>query len=427
MQAKNKKILGEIVSKVKDLNLAPNGELKIEWAKKHMPVLKLIREEFIKEKPFEGLTIGMALHLEAKTAVLAETLMNGGAEIAITGCNPLSTQDDVAAACAKKGMNVYAWRGETNEEYYENLNKVLDHKPDIIIDDGADLIFLLHSQRTELLDNIMGGCEETTTGVIRLKAMAEEGALKFPVVNVNDAYTKHLFDNRYGTGQSAIDGIIRTTNLLIAGKNVVVAGYGWCGRGVAMRASGMGANVIITEVDSIRALEAKMDGFRVMKMDDAARIGDVFITTTGCKDIIRAEHLLVMKDGAVLANAGHFDNEINKNDLINLSKSVRTVRMNIEEYDLGNKKLYLLGEGRLVNLACGDGHPCEVMDMSFANQALSAKFVKENHEGLENKVYEIPYEQDLRIASLKLKSMDVEIDELTPEQRKYLSDWREGT
>jgi adenosylhomocysteinase len=415
------------VSKVKDINLAPEGDLKMDWAEKHMPVLGLIREEFKAEKPFKGLTIGMALHLEAKTAILAETLKDGGAKIAITGCNPLSTQDDVAAACVKRGMNVYAWRGETDEEYYENLNKVLDYNPDIVIDDGADLIFLIHTERTELLDNIMGGCEETTTGIIRLKAMAEEGALKFPVVNVNDAYTKHLFDNRYGTGQSAIDGIIRTTNLLIAGKNVVVAGYGWCGRGVAMRASGMGANVIVTEVDAVRALEAKMDGFRVMKMEEAAKIGDIFITTTGCKDILRMEHFLLMKDGAVLANAGHFDNEINKNDLRELSKSVRTVRFNIEEYDFGDKKVFLLGEGRLVNLACADGHPCEVMDMSFANQALSARFIKENHEKLENNVYSIPYEQDLRIASLKLKSMDVEIDELTPEQRKYLSDWREGT
>ena len=415
------------MSKIIDINLYPEGELKIEWARRHMPVLNLIREEFKVEKPFKGLTIGMALHLEAKTAVLAETLMEGGAEIAITGCNPLSTQDDVAAACVKRGMNVYAWRGETREEYYENLHRVLDHEPDIVIDDGADLIFLLHRERQELLDKVMGGCEETTTGVIRLKAMAEEGVLKFPVINVNDAYTKHLFDNRYGTGQSAMDGIIRTTNLLIAGKNVVVAGYGWCGRGVAMRAAGMGANVIVTEVNPIKALEAKMDGYRVMKMEEAAKIGDIFITTTGCKDVIRAEHMLVMKDGAILANAGHFDNEISKEELRSISKSVRWVRRNIEEYDLGNKKLYLLGEGRLVNLACGDGHPCEVMDMSFANQALSAKYLKENHEKLENKVYNIPYEQDLRIASLKLKSMGVEIDELTPEQRRYLSDWREGT
>ncbi|HIP84808.1 MAG TPA: adenosylhomocysteinase [Methanothermococcus okinawensis] len=415
------------MSKIRDINLYPQGELKIEWARRHMPVLNLIREKFKVEKPFKGITIGMALHLEAKTAVLAETLMEGGAEIAITGCNPLSTQDDVAAACVKRGMNVYAWRGETQEEYYDNLHRVLDHEPDIVIDDGADLIFLLHRERQELLDKVMGGCEETTTGVIRLKAMAKEGVLKFPVINVNDAYTKHLFDNRYGTGQSAIDGIIRTTNLLIAGKNVVVAGYGWCGKGVAMRAAGMGANVIVTEVNPIRALEAKLDGYRVMKMEEAARIGDIFITTTGCKDVIRAEHMLAMKDGAILANAGHFDNEINKEDLRRLSKRVRKVRENIEEYDLGNKKLYLLGEGRLVNLACGDGHPCEVMDMSFANQALSAKFLKENYKKLENKVYNIPYEQDLQIASLKLKSIGVEIDELTPEQRRYLSDWREGT
>ncbi|ACX73336.1 adenosylhomocysteinase [Methanocaldococcus vulcanius M7] len=412
---------------VKDINLWKDGEKKIQWAKQHMPVLGLIRERFKEEKPFKGITIGMALHLEAKTAVLAETLMEGGAKIAITGCNPLSTQDDVAAACAKKGMHVYAWRGETVEEYYENLNKVLDHKPDIVIDDGCDLIFLLHTKRTELLDNIMGGCEETTTGIIRLKAMEREGALKFPVMDVNDAYTKHLFDNRYGTGQSALDGILRSTNLLIAGKTVVVAGYGWCGRGVAMRAKGLGAEVVITEVNPIRALEARMDGFRVMKMEKAAEIGDIFITTTGCKDVIRKEHILKMKDGAILSNAGHFDNEINKKELSEMAKSVKEVRKCITEYDLGDKKIYLLGEGRLVNLACADGHPCEVMDMSFANQALSAEYILKNHEKLEPRVYRIPYEQDLMIASLKLNAMGIEIDELTEEQKRYLEDWKEGT
>lgn len=412
---------------VKNINLWKEGEKKIEWAKQHMPVLNLIRERFKEEKPFKGITIGMALHLEAKTAVLAETLMEGGAKIAITGCNPLSTQDDVAAACAKKGMHVYAWRGETVEEYYENLNKVLDHKPDIVIDDGCDLIFLLHTKRTELLDNIMGGCEETTTGIIRLKAMEKEGALKFPVMDVNDAYTKHLFDNRYGTGQSALDGILRATNLLIAGKTVVVAGYGWCGRGVAMRAKGLGAEVVVTEVNPIRALEARMDGFRVMKMEKAAEIGDIFITTTGCKDVIRKEHILKMKNGAILANAGHFDNEINKKHLQELAKSVKEVRNCVTEYDLGDKKIYLLGEGRLVNLACADGHPCEVMDMSFANQALAAEYILKNHDKLEPRVYNIPYEQDLMIASLKLKAMGIEIDELTEEQKRYLEDWREGT
>ena len=412
---------------VRDINLWKEGERKIEWAKQHMPVLNLIRERFKEEKPFKGITIGMALHLEAKTAVLAETLMEGGAKIAITGCNPLSTQDDVAAACAKKGMHVYAWRGETVEEYYENLNRVLDHEPDIVIDDGCDLIFLLHTKRTELLDNIMGGCEETTTGIIRLKAMEKEGALKFPVMDVNDAYTKHLFDNRYGTGQSALDGILRATNLLIAGKTVVVAGYGWCGRGVAMRAKGLGAEVVVTEVNPIRALEARMDGFRVMKMEKAAEIGDIFITTTGCKDVIRKEHILKMKNGAILANAGHFDNEINKKHLQELAKSVREVRNCVTEYDLGDKKIYLLGEGRLVNLACADGHPCEVMDMSFANQALAAEYILKNHDKLEPRVYNIPYEQDLMIASLKLKSMGIEIDELTEEQKRYLEDWREGT
>ncbi|WP_423793220.1 adenosylhomocysteinase [Methanocaldococcus indicus] len=413
--------------KVKDINLWKEGERKIEWARQHMPVLNLIRERFEKEKPFKGITIGMALHLEAKTAVLAETLMLGGAKIAITGCNPLSTQDDVAAACAKKGMHVYAWRGETREEYYENLNRVLDHEPDIIIDDGCDLIFLVHTKRTELLDKIIGACEETTTGIIRLKAMEREGALKFPVMDVNDAYTKYLFDNRYGTGQSAMDGIIRTTNLLIAGKTVVVAGYGWCGRGVAMRAKGLGADVIVTEVNPIRALEARMDGFRVMKMDKAAEEGDIFITTTGCKDVIRKEHILKMKDGAILANAGHFDNEINKRDLESLAKEIKEVRANILEYNLGDKKIYLLGKGRLVNLACADGHPCEVMDMSFSNQALAAEYLLKNRDKLENRVYRIPYEIDEGIAKLKLKSMGIEIDELTEEQKRYLEDWREGT
>ncbi|MBP2201036.1 adenosylhomocysteinase [Methanococcus voltae] len=415
------------MSKVKDMSLAKEGHMKMEWAKNHMPVLASIREEFKKTKPFEGVKLGMALHLEAKTAILAETLMEGGAKIIITGCNPLSTQDDVAAACVERGMEVYAWRGETNEEYYENLNKVLDAKPDVVIDDGADLIFLLHTKRTELLDSIMGGCEETTTGVIRLKAMAQEGALKFPVINVNDADTKHLFDNRYGTGQSALDGILRTTNLLMAGKTVVVAGYGWCGRGVAMRADGHGANVIVTEVDPIRALEARMDGYQVMPMCEACKLGDVFVTTTGCKDILRTEHFLLMKDGAVLSNAGHFDNEIDKNNLNDLASEVTVVRNNIEEYNINNKRIYLLGEGRLVNLACADGHPCEVMDMSFANQALGAKNIVENHKNMENSVYEIPYEQDAKIALLKLKSMGSEIDELTPEQKKYLNDWKEGT
>ncbi|WP_457612377.1 adenosylhomocysteinase [Methanocaldococcus sp.] len=413
--------------KVRDINLWKDGEKKIEWAKQHMPVLSLIRERFKKEKPFKGLTIGMALHLEAKTAVLAETLMIGGAKIAITGCNPLSTQDDVAAACAKKGMHVYAWRGETREEYYENLNRVLDHEPDIIIDDGCDLIFLVHTKRTELLDKIMGACEETTTGIIRLKAMEREGALKFPVMDVNDAYTKYLFDNRYGTGQSALDGIIRATNLLIAGKTVVVAGYGWCGRGVALRAKGLGAEVVVTEVNPIRALEARMDGFRVMKMEEAAKIGDIFITTTGCKDVIRKEHIIKMKDKAILANAGHFDNEINKKDLEELALEIREVRNGVREYRLKDKRIYLLGDGRLVNLVCADGHPCEVMDMSFSNQALAAEYIKNNYKNLEPKVYRIPYEQDLMIASLKLRSMGIEIDELTEEQKRYLEDWREGT
>ena len=404
-----------------------NGYSKIQWAERNMKVLSKIKERFEDEKPLEGVKIGMALHVEAKTAVLVKTLIAGGAEVAITGCNPLSTQDDVAEALRKDGIRCFAKRGMCKEEYYNALNEVIDFEPDIVIDDGADLISLLHHERRDKADRIMGATEETTTGVIRLRAMERDGVLKFPVIAVNDAYTKYLFDNRYGTGQSTWDGIFRATNMLIAGKTVVVAGYGWCGRGIAMRARGLGARVIVTEVDEIRALEAIMDGFEVMRMDEAARIGDIFITATGNKNVINRGHFALMKDGAILANAGHFNVEINLNDLENLAVDIRDLRENLKEFNLGNKKLYLLAEGRLVNLVAAEGHPIEVMDMSFSNQALAVEYIVKNHEKLEKKVYRMPEELDRLVARLKLESMNVRIDELTEEQIRYLSDWREGT
>lgn len=399
------------------------GLKKIQWAEKHMKVLGKIREELRKEKPLEGYKIGMALHVEAKTAVLVLTLIDAGAEVAITGCNPMSTQDDVANALRDMGIACFAKRGMTTEEYYKALERVANTKPDIVIDDGADLIFLLHSRK----QGVMGASEETTTGVMRLKAMEREGVLAFPVIAVNDAYTKYLFDNRYGTGQSAVDGIIRATNMLLAGKTVVVAGYGWCGRGIAMRARGMGAKVIITEVDEIRALEALMDGFDVMPMKKAAKLGDIFVTATGNRDVIRREHMELMKDGAILANAGHFNVEVTIPDLESMSVGKKELRDYVMEYDLGNKKLYLLAEGRLVNLVAAEGHPIEVMDMSFSDQALAAKYLVENADKLENRVYRLPDELDRKVARLKLESMGVEIDKLTEEQIKYLTDWRYGT
>lgn len=403
------------------------GYAKIQWAERHMKVLGKIREMFKKEKPLEGVKVGMALHVEAKTAVLVKTLMDGGAEVAITGCNPLSTQDDVAEALRDMGIACFARRGVDREEYYRALNSVLDIRPDIVIDDGADLIFLLHGDRSELADRIWGASEETTTGIIRLRAMEKEGVLKFPVIAVNDAYTKFLFDNRYGTGQSTWDGIMRATNLLVAGKTVVVAGYGWCGRGIAMRARGLGARVIVTEVDEIRALEAVMDGFDVMSMDEAAKLGDIFVTATGNRDVIRSEHFRLMKDGAILANSGHFNVEIDVEELERIARSKRELRNNVMEYDLGDKRLYLLAEGRLVNLVAGDGHPVEVMDMSFADQALAVRYIAESHEKLENRVYRLPDELDRMVARLKLEAMGIKIDSLTEEQKRYLSDWRAGT
>lgn len=406
--------------------LIESGNMKMDWARNHMPVLAIVREKFEKEKPLKGLKIGMALHVEAKTAVLVETLAAGGAEVSITGCNPLSTQDDVALALGtRKNISCFAKYGVGSEEYYEAIDRVLDLKPDITIDDGADLIFKLHKERTDLLPNILGGCEETTTGVHRLHAMEKEGALKMPVIAVNDAMTKYLFDNRYGTGQSAWDGINRTTNLLVAGKNVVVAGYGWCGRGVALRAAGLGANVIVTEVDPIRALEARMDGYRVMKMADAAKLGEIIVTATGNRDILTAEHFKSMPDGAILANSGHFNVEIDMESLASLAKSVRTVRNNIKEYDIGDRRINVIAEGRLVNLAAGDGHPAEVMDMSFANQALCVRYIAENK--LPNGVHKVPLELDTFVAKMKLQSMGISIDELTETQECYMSGWECGT
>lgn len=409
---------------IKDIGLAPEGKLKIDWARAHMPVLNAIKEEFLKDKPFAGVRVAMSIHLEAKTAYLALVLKAGGAEVAITGSNPLSTQDDVAAALADQGINVYAWYGVNNQEYREHILQTLDTEPSIIIDDGGDLVNALHNEKKNLAPGIIGGSEETTTGVVRLKAMEKAGKLLFPMVAVNNARCKYLFDNRYGTGESVWSGIMRTTNLIVSGKTVVVMGYGWCGRGVALKAKGLGAKVIICEVDPIRAIEAFMDGYQVMKSDEAAAVGDIFITVTGCRDILRGRHYQVMKNGAILANAGHFDLEINKNELREASINVRTVRKNIEEFTLSDgKKIYLLGEGRLVNLAAGDGHPVEIMDMSFALQALTARYMLEKGRELENKVYNVPEDIDQRVAALKLQSLGVEIDSLTGKQRCYIESW----
>jgi adenosylhomocysteinase len=413
--------------KVKDFNMAAQGALLVEWAAKHMPVLAQIKERFEKEKPLKNITIGACLHVTKETAVLAETLQAGGATVALCGSNPLSTQDEVAAYLASKGINVYAWRDQTTEEYFWCINKVLDYKPAVTLDDGADVVGTLHKERTDLLKNVIGGTEETTTGVIRLRAMEQDKALKYPIIAVNDAYTKYLFDNRYGTGQSTIDGILRATSILLAAKNFVVAGYGWCGRGLAMRAKGMGAKVIVTEIDPTKALEAIMDGFQVMPMDQAAAIGDIFVTLTGNTSVIRKEHMEKMKDGAIIANSGHFNVEINIPDLEKMSKNKRTLRPNLEEYTLADgRKLYLLAEGRLVNLAAAEGHPSEVMDMSFSNQALSTEYLVKNR-GLETRVYRVAKEIDELVAALKLKAVNVEIDILTEEQKKYLATWEAGT
>ncbi|WCK53094.1 adenosylhomocysteinase [Aneurinibacillus sp. Ricciae_BoGa-3] len=411
---------------VRDMSLAPNGHLKIDWVKEHMPVLNRIREQFEKEQPFKGLKVAISLHLEAKTAYLAKVVKAGGADVTITGSNPLSTQDDVAAALVEDGITVFAKYNPEPEEYKEHLMKTLETKPDLIIDDGGDLVTILHSERPDLAGQVRGGCEETTTGVIRNRALAKSGKLSFPMIAVNDAFCKYLFDNRYGTGQSVWDGINRTTNLVVAGKTVVVVGYGWCGRGVALRAKGLGAKVVVTEVDGIKAIEAYMDGFEVMPMAEAAKHGDYFITVTGNKDVIRGEHMNVMKDGAILSNAGHFDVEINKPELEKLAVSRRTVRKDIEEYAMKNgRKIYLLAEGRLVNLAAGDGHPAEIMDMTFALQAASLAYVNEKYKEIGPHVLNVPYELDERVARLKLEALGIHLDALTDEQVEYLSSWKE--
>lgn len=416
-------------SEVKDLKLAAEGKLKIEWSAKQMPVLKTIKDRFIKEKPLRGYTLAACLHITSETANLLDTLKAGGAKVICNASNPLSTQDSVAASLVKDfSIPTFAIKGEDSKTYYNHLNTVLDYKPQITMDDGGDLIHMLHTKRQNQLKDIIGSSEETTTGVIRLKAMEKEGALKLPVIAVNDSDTKHLFDNRYGTGQSTIDGIIRATNLLLAGKTFVVIGYGWCSRGIATRAKGMGANVIICEVNAIRALEAAMDGFRVMTMKQASKIGDVIVSATGDKHVINLEHIKLMKDEVIIANSGHFDVEIDMAGLEKVKKSKRRIRNQLDEYILpGNKKLYVLGEGRLVNLAAAEGHPAEVMDMSFANQALAAEYFVKNKDKLENKIYTLPKELDIQVARLKLQSMNISIDTLTSEQKKYLASWNEGT
>ncbi len=414
--------------RVKDISLAAEGKLKIEWAQDHMPVLMTLSEKFKKTQPFKGYKIATCLHITKESAVLLKTLAAAGAQTAITACNPLSTQDDIAAVLASEGHKVFGWRGLSNEQYYENINLALDLKPDITIDDACDLIYTSHTTRKELLGKIKGGCEETTSGVKRLKIMEKEGVLKYPVIAVNDARTKHLFDNRYGTGQSTIDGILQATSVLLAGKTFVVVGYGWCGRGIAARANGMGAEVVVTEVEPVAALEARMDGFKVLPIQEAAKIGDIFVTATGNKHVISRNHLMLIKDGAILANAGHFNLEIEVSALEKLAKKKRLIRPNCIEYTLGNKKrLYLLAEGRLINLSAAEGHPSEVMDMSFSTQALACLYIAENYRTLKPKVYNLPYEQESEIAYLKLKSMGIEIDSLTPEQKKYLAGWQEGT
>ena len=409
--------------------LLQKGINRIEWAKTHMKVLGKIRERMVREKVFEGVKVGMALHTEAKTAVLALTIQEAGAEVRLTSCNPLSTDDSVALALNKEyGLETYAKKGQSTKDYYESLNKVLDIRPEYVIDDGADLIFLLHTKRKELLSKVKGANEETTTGIMRLRSMAQEGALKFPVMSVNDAYMKYLFDNRYGTGQSTMDGLMASTNLVIAGKNFVVAGYGWCGRGIAMRAKGMGADVTVCEVDPIRAIEAKFDGFAVMPMAEAAREADMIVSATGCKDIVTASDLKVMKDGCVLANSGHFDNEISKQALLKMSSKHKIVRESVEEFTLKNgRRVYLLADGRLVNLAAGQGHPVEIMDMSFAIQALCLEYLDFSAQTLEPDVYEVPDHLDELVAKLKLETMGVKIDKLSKDQQTYVRSWREGT
>lgn len=412
------------MSQIRDINLWESGKRKIDWVISNMPLLNMLEKQFSQEKPFEGLKVALSVHLEAKTAYLCKVLAAGGAQMYVTGSNPLSTQDDVAAALVHDGLNVFAWHGATSEEYHSHISEVLKIGPNIIIDDGGDLVSLIHNEYPQLIDNVIGGCEETTTGIIRLIAMNNDKALKFPMVLVNNADCKHLFDNRYGTGQSVWDGINRTTNLIVAGKTVVVAGYGWCGKGVAMRAKGLGAKVIVTEIDPIKAIEAVMDGFEVMKMEEAAKYGDFFVTVTGCKDVITEKSFYNMKDGAILCNAGHFDCEVDVAGLNKIAKRKWLARNNIDGYELSNgNSLYVIGEGRLVNLAAGDGHPAEIMDMSFAIQALSAAYLVKNKDNLTDMVIDVPKEVDAQVAHAKLQFLGYEIDTLTPEQEKYLGSW----
>jgi len=414
---------------VKDISLAEEGRLKIEWADNHMQVLRLIRKRFKKQKPLKNLRIGACLHVTSETANLVRTLKEGGAEVFLCASNPLSTQDDVASSLVKDfNIPVFAIKGETNEEYYKHINSVLDFKPQITMDDGADLVSILHSKRKNLIKYVLGGTEETTTGVIRLKSMEKDKVLKYPIIAVNDANTKHMFDNRYGTGQSTIDGIIRATNILLAGTNFVVCGYGWCGRGVALRAKGMGANVFVTEVNPLKALEATMDGFMVVDSLKAAKIGDIFVTLTGDVDVLTVKHFKLMKDGAIVANSGHFNVEININALKKIAKSIRKIRENVCEYTLKNgRRIFLLGEGRLINLASAEGHPASVMDMSFANQALCVEYIVKNKNKLKRKVYSVPSTIDENVAVLKLKALNIKIDSLSMRQKEYLTSWQEGT
>ncbi|MFP4196562.1 MAG: adenosylhomocysteinase [Methanomassiliicoccales archaeon] len=409
--------------------LLEKGIKRLEWADAHMGVLSEIRERVVDEGTFDGVKIGMALHVEAKTGMLAVTLAQAGAKVRLASCNPLSTDDSVALALREEhGLEVFAKKWESNDEYYQNLNSVIDLRPDFVVDDGADLVTMLHTDRKDALETVKGANEETTTGVVRLRAMAQDGTLRFPVISVNDAHMKYLFDNRYGTGQSTFDGFMTATNLLVAGKRLVVAGYGWCGRGIAMRAKGLGANVIVTEVDPIRAIEAVMDGFQVMPMIEAAPQADIIISATGDKEIIRGEHLEVIKDGCVMGNSGHFDNEISSQVMEENSKEHRRVREFVDEYTLPDgRRAYLISEGRLMNLGAGQGHPVEIMDMSFSIQALSLEHLVKNHSGMENRVFNVPRELDDTVAELKLRSLGLEIDQLTEAQRKYLTGWREGT
>lgn len=415
-------------SVVKDPGLAKAGEKRIEWARRHMPVLQSIKEEFEREKPLEGVRIVACLHVTVETANLITTLVAGGAEIAVTGSNPLSTQDDVAAALADRGLHVYAFRGENEKEYYDCIKKAIELRPNITLDDGADTIAIIHKEHRDLIGDMLGGCEETTTGVVRLRAMAADGALTYPVIAVNDAETKMMFDNRYGTGQSTLHGIMNATNFLFAGKTVVVGGYGWCGRGFAMRAKGLGANVIVVEIEPRKALEAAMDGYRVMPMIEAAPLGDLFVTLTGDINVIRAEHFAIMKDQAILANSGHFNVEIDIPALEKMAAEKSEAQLNVDEYRMKDgRRLYLLAEGRLINLAAALGHPPEVMDMSFANQALSVRYIAENGRRLDKKVYAVPVEIDRRVAELKLASMGLKTEKLTSEQDQYLHSWQMGT